>query len=50
MKILHLSSAYQKLIKRKSKNIYKSKNVLIKRKCFEIYAIGCKIRESRFRY
>ena len=29
MKILHLLSAYQKSINRKSKNIYKNKNVLI---------------------
>ena len=50
MKILHSSSAYQKSIKRKSKNIYESENVLIERKCFEMYAIGYKIRESRFKY
>ena len=50
MKILHLSSAYQKSIKRRSKNIYKNKNVLIERKCFKMHAIDCKIRENRFKY
>ena len=50
IKILHLLNAYQKSIKRKSKNIYKNKNVLIKRKCFEIYAIDYKIYKNRFKY
>ena len=50
IKILHLSNAYQKSIKRKSKNICKNKNVLIKRKCFEMYTTGCEIYENRFRY
>ena len=50
MKILHLSNAYQQLIDRKSKNIYKNKNVLIKRKCFEMYTINYKTRENYFKY
>ena len=50
MKILHLLSAHQKSIKRKSKNIYESENVLIKRKCFEMHAIDYKIRENCFKY
>ena len=50
MKILHLSNAYQKSINRRSKNICKSKNVLIERKCFEVYTIDCKIRKNRFKY
>ena len=50
MKILHLSNAHQKSIKRKSKNICKNENVLIKRKCFEMYAINYKIYKNRFRY
>ena len=50
MKILHLLNAYQKLIKRRSKNICENENFLIKRKCFEMYAIDCKIRENRFKY
>ena len=50
MKILHLLNAYQKSINRKSKNIYENKNVLIKRKCFEMYIIDCEIRENRFKY
>ena len=49
IKILHLLSAYQKSIDRKSKNIYENKNVLIKRKCFEMHTIDRKIRESYFR-
>ena len=50
MKILHLSNAYQKSIKRKSKNIYENKNILIKRKCFKIYTIDCEIYKSYFKY
>ena len=50
MKILHLLSAYQKSINRNSKNICENKNVLIKRKCFEIYMIDCKTHKNRFRY
>ena len=49
-KILHLSNAHQKSINRKSKNIYKDENVLIKRKCFEMRAIDCEIRENSFKY
>ena len=50
MKILHLSNVYQKSINRRSKNMCENKNVLIKRKCFEIYAIDCKVRKNRFKH
>ena len=49
MKILHLLNVYQKLIKRRSKNICENKSVLIKRKCFKMYAIDCEIRENYFK-
>ena len=50
MKILHLSSAHQKLINRKSKNMCENKNVLIEWKCFEVHATDYKIYENRFKY
>ena len=49
MKILHLSSVYQKLINRKSKDMCENKNVLIKRRCFEMYTIDCETRENHFK-
>ena len=50
MRILHLSNAYQKLIKRRSKNMCENRNVLTKRKCFEVYTIGCEIYKNHFKY
>ena len=42
IKILHLSNAYQKSNNKKSMNVCEDKNVLIKRKCFEMHAIDYK--------
>ena len=50
MKILYLLNAHQKSIKRKSKNIYKNENVLIKRKCFEMHTIDYKTYKNYFKY